>query len=188
MRITKLLAAAGLTAVMIMSGCGQEKTEEMTVQETTQTTEQGTESVQEEISAGAEETEEEADNEQEMSSGTEPVYEDNFAVGQEAAVAFCDKIKEAAAAEDLEALAELTSFPVYVGLPDTDGIVETKEDFINLGAEKIFTEEMLSAVSEADVSGQEPSMAGFVMEGESGRPNIIFGVVEGKLAITGMNY
>ena len=30
--------------------------------------------------------------------------------------------------------------------------------------------------------------AGFVVADESGRPNIIFGVVEGRLAITGINY
>ena len=48
--------------------------------------------------------------------------------------AFADRIKEAVAAKDLEALADLTSFPVYVGLPDTDGAVNTREDFLALGA------------------------------------------------------
>ena len=102
--------------------------------------------------------------------------------------AFADRIKEAVAAKDLEALADLTSFPVYVGLPDTDGAVNTREDFLALGADQVFTDELLASVEEADMSGQEPSMAGFVVAGESGRPNIIFGVVDGKLAVTGMNY
>ena len=88
----------------------------------------------------------------------------------------------------MEALADLTAFPVYVGLPDTDGIVETREDFLALGAEQVLTNELVSSVEQADLSGQEPSMAGFVVADESGRPNIIFGVVEGKLAVTGINY
>ncbi len=52
-------------------------------------------------------------------------YEDNFAVDSEAAKAFAEKIKDAAARKDLEALAELTAFPVYVGLPGVD-VVEMK--------------------------------------------------------------
>ena len=67
--------------------------------------------------------------------------------------------------------------------PDTDGAVNTREDFLALGADQVFTDELLASVEEADMSGQEPSMAGFVVAGESGRPNIIFGVVDGKMCI-----
>lgn len=67
-------------------------------------------------------------------------YEDNFAVDSRAAAEFADKIKEAVAAEDLEALADLTAFPVYVDIENAND-VKTREDFLALGAEAIFTEE-----------------------------------------------
>mgnify|MGYP000087380484 CR=1 FL=1 len=58
-----------------------------------------------------------------------------------AAAEFADKIKEAVAAEDLEALADLTAFPVYVDIENAND-VKTREDFLALGAEAIFTEEL----------------------------------------------
>ena len=44
-------------------------------------------------------------------------FETNFAVDGDAAKAFAEKIKVVVAERDLEGLASLTSFPVYVGLP-----------------------------------------------------------------------
>lgn len=117
---------------------------------------------------------------------TSEVYEDNFAVDSKAAKEFAEKVKEAAAQKDLEALAELTAFPVYVGLPDA-GVVETKEDFLNLGAEAVFTDELLESVEKADIENFQPSMAGFSIS-DGGTANINFGVADGKLAINGINY
>lgn len=114
------------------------------------------------------------------------VYEDNFAVDSKAAKEFAEKVKEAAAQKDLEALAELTAFPVYVGLPDA-GVVETREDFLNLGAEAVFTDELLESVEKADIENFQPSMAGFSIS-DGGTANINFGVADGKLAINGINY
>lgn len=195
MKIRKLFLAAGLTAVMVLAGCGQNAAEEKDLgqeteqveeaeQETAAETEQAEEAAQPEEEGGAQE-ETEASSE---ASAEGQLYEDNFAVDEDAVVDFGEKIQEAVAAKDMEALADLTAFPVYVGLPDTDGIVETREDFLALGAEQVLTNELVSSVEQADLSGQEPSMAGFVVADESGRPNIIFGVVEGKLAVTGINY
>ena len=195
MKIRKLFLAAGLTAVMVLAGCGQNAAEEKDLgqeteqveeaeQETAAETEQAEEAAQPEEEGGAQE-ETEASPE---GSPEGQLYEDNFAVDEDAVVDFGEKIQEAVAAKDMEALADLTAFPVYVGLPDTDGVVETREDFLALGAEQVLTNELVSSVEQADLSGQEPSMAGFVVADESGRPNIIFGVVEGRLAITGINY
>lgn len=117
---------------------------------------------------------------------TSEVYEDNFAVDSKAAKEFAGKVKEAAAQKDLEALAELTAFPVYVGLPDA-GVVETREDFLNLGAEAVFTDELLESVEKADIENFQPSMAGFSIS-DGGTANINFGVADGKLAINGINY
>ena len=203
MKFRRLLLAAGLTAVMVMAGCDQDSAEDTAAQETEQTedvsteeteqTEDTAESVQEDVSTAEADSQTDAGDSQEENTGAEnageeQTYEDNFAVDSEAVSAFADRIKEAVAAKDMEALADLTSFPVYVGIPDTEGVVETRDDFLALGADQVLTDELLESVASADMSGQEPSMAGFVVAGESGRPNIIFGVVDGRLAITGINY
>lgn len=171
MKRKKMILALGLTVLMVMTGCGSGAAEQETTPETEQTAE-----------TDAAEAETGGSDENAQS------YEDNFAVDSEAAAAFAGKIKEAVAAKDMEALADLTSYPVYVGLPDTEGIVETREDFLALGADQVLTQELMDSVAAASVDNFTPSMAGFVVAGENGRPNIIFGVVEGKLAITGINY
>lgn len=113
-------------------------------------------------------------------------YEDNFAVDGEAAKAFAEKVKEAAANKDLEALADLTAFPVYVGLPEA-GVVKTREDFLELGAEAVFTQTLQKSVENADIENLQPSMAGFPIS-DGGTANINFGVTDGKLAVNGINY
>lgn len=113
-------------------------------------------------------------------------YEDNFAVDSTTAKKFAEKVKAATENKDLEELANLTAFPVYVGLPNVGG-VETREDFLNLSAETVFTEELLQSVEMADIENFQPSMAGFSIS-DGGTCNINFGVVDGVLAVTGINY
>lgn len=115
------------------------------------------------------------------------MYEDNFAVPAEATADFAKKIKAAVADKNLEALADLASYPLYVGLKDSSVSVTSKEEFVALGAEKIFTPEMLASIEAADETTLAPSMAGFSLT-ENGRPNIIFGITDGKLTIKGINY
>lgn len=134
----------------------------------------------------ADEAEKAETDQPEKTAQTSELYEDNFAVDSQAAKEFAEKVKEAAAQKDLEALAELTAFPVYVGLPDA-GVVETREDFLNLGAEAVFTDELLESIEKADIENFQPCMAGFSIS--DGRiASINFGVVDGKLAINGINY
>lgn len=163
----------------VLTGCGESR--------------QSRQDTQQDISTGIlEETEQasiaektEAD-ETEQAAQTSEGYEDNFAVDSEAAKEFAEKVKEATAQKDLEALAELTAFPVYVGLPDV-GVVETKEDFLKLDAEAVFTDELLESIEKADIENFQPSMAGFPIS--DGRiASINFGVVDGELAINGINY
>lgn len=114
-------------------------------------------------------------------------YKDNFDVDGEAAAEFGRMIKEAVAQKDVEKLAGLTGFPVYVGL--SGGIVvETKDDFIALDVEELLSDEMLSSMADADENALSPSMAGFTLYGSEGAPSITFGVREGRLAISGINY
>lgn len=118
---------------------------------------------------------------------TEISYEDNFAVPTEDAVAFAEKIQDAVANEDLEALADLTYYPVYVSIADSS-VIESKDDLIALGADKIFTSEMKDSIANADLTTLNPSMAGFTLYGSDGAPSITFSVQNGVLGISGINY
>lgn len=156
----------------------QQESQQESQQGTQQESQQGT---RQETVAGAADTES-----TENSTETTAEYEDNFAVDSKAAKEFAEKVKEAAANKDLEALAALTSFPVYVGLPNVN-VVESKEDFLKLDAETVFTEELLKSIENADIENLQPSMAGFSVS-DGGTANINFGVADGKLAINGINY
>ena len=159
----------------VLTGCGES-------QQPPQETQQGIpEEIQQE--PDTEMTEAETTEKPAQTSGG---YEDNFAVDSEAAKAFAEKVKDATAQKDLDALAELTAFPVYVGLPGVD-VVETKEDFLKLGADAVFTDNLLESVEKADIDNFQPSMAGFSIS-DGGTANINFGVADGVLAINGINY
>ena len=186
MKIRKLFLAAGLTAVMVMAGCGQNAAEEKNPEQETEQveeTEQAEEAAQPEEEGGAQE-ETEASSE---ASTEGQLYEDNFAVDEDAVVDFGEKIQEAVAAKDMEALADLTAYPVYVGFTDGSVSAASREEFVALGAERIFTPELVESVGNADMNSLSPSMAGFVLSTDDG-PNIIFSVVNGSLAIQGINY
>lgn len=195
------------TAVMVLSltGCGQEKEKSNNVAPETGTllesgeseTEQSQEQAAQQEAAAATEpadreqtdqdpaadTAEEA--QQEAAAGSS--WEDNFAVDTAAAAEFGGKIKEAVAAQDIEKLADLTAFPVYVGVVGDGTVVETREDFIALGADALFTEEMMASIAGADENSLNPSKAGFMLYSGDGAPSITFGVQDGKLGISGIN-
>ncbi len=176
--ITMVLSFA-LTGV-VLTGCGESKQSYQDTQkkEISQSIMQET---QQDTTVNQAETEETGKNNQIM-----PEYKDNFEVDSKAAEEFAKKVKVAVADKDLEALATLTAFPVYVGLPDA-GVVKTKEDFLKLDAEIVFTEELLKSIEMADIENFQPSMAGFSIS-DGGTCNINFGVVDGILAISGINY
>ena len=194
---------AGALAILT-AACGQEGAAETQGQTEVQTEAQETATAEEsakqepetqEASAEADEaaetaTEAAAETEAAETGGaaqeTAAGYEDNFAVDSAAAAEFGRKVKDAVSAQDLEGLAALAAYPLYVG---TDGgiTVNSADELVALGAEKVFTPELSEAVGNADETALEPSMAGFVLSGE-GSANIIFGVVDGQLAIKGINY
>lgn len=179
-----------LTAfVFVAAGCGDKAAEtktgaDETIAETAaETTVEAvfeTESVEAETSEAA--SVEGETNEIEIGS----LYEDNFGVPEADAEAYAERIKAAVAEKDLEALADLTAFPVYVGLPDIGG-VETRDDLLNIGEDKLLTDELMASVEGTDTSKLTASMAGFVLS-DGSSANIIFGVVNGELAVTGINY
>lgn len=200
------LLLAGLMLGVLMTGCGEKDEREIekipqVEQEAEQETDENQEAEQE-TAKNPDEAEEEQvsaagdaqaevgkeENEQPEEAAENKVYEDNFAVENEVVAAYGKRIKEAVAAKNLEALADLTSFPTYVGFVDNGVVVNTREDFLALGVDKIFTQEMADSVAAADESNLSPSMAGFVLSAGNDSPNIIYGIVEGRLAIQGINY
>lgn len=190
------MICALLTTVMVLSfvACGSQGNGIATSAESTVTSEsQTTESSAEASTAESPATETTAEATTEMANETSAnaasgtSYEDNFAVPTEDAVAFAEKIQAAVADEDLEALADLTNYPVYVSIAD-GSVVESKEDLIALGSDNIFTKEMKESIANADLSDLSPSMAGFTLYSTGDAPNMIFGVREGVLGINGMNY
>ena len=190
MKNLKLAAAAGLFA-LVLAGCGQGAATETTAETAAETTEAAGEETAEEASAEeSEETSAEADEaggqetsgeaEEETEDGAEESaaggYEDNFSVDSQAAADFA-----------VQVLADLTAYPVYVGIGEGQA-VESEEDFLALDPAEVFTDELKSAVASADPEALEPSEAGFVLSDENGKSNIIFGVVDGELAVRGINY
>lgn len=174
-RFGLMLLAAALC--LMLAGCGQSSqpsSQEPPVQsgQTDPAGEEALEEAPQEDAAGEEDA---------------PAYADNFDVDTEAAADFARKIQEVVADQDLEALADLMMFPNYVGFTEDPAFVNTREEFTALGADRIFTQEMCDQIAAAETEDLQPSEAGFVLSAD-GRPNIIFGVYEGHLAIVGMNY
>ena len=134
---------------------------------------------------GAETESEEAQTEQEDRAARE---QDNGGQAESASgnegnevIAFAEKIRTAMAEKDMEAIADLCSYPVGVN----GEVVEDRDAFMELGADTVFTEERCAAIAAVDVSTLEETMAGVIM-GEA-TPNIIFKSVDGTLGITGIN-
>ena len=200
MKNLKLAAAAGLFA-LVLAGCGQGAATETTAETAAETTEEAGEETAEE--ASAEESEEtsaeaEADGqetsgeaEEETEDGAEESaaggYEDNFSVDSQAAADFAVQVQAVVASDALQGLADLTAYPVYVGI-GAGQAVESEEDFLALDPAEVFTDELKGAVAAADPEALEPSKAGFVLSDENGKANIIFGVADGELAVKGINY
>lgn len=115
---------------------------------------------------------------------------DNFSAESESVKEFAEKIKECVADKNLERLADLVSYPTYVGFPEGGKIIETKKDFLALDQEKLFTKEMLESIAGADIEKLEASMAGFTMckDFDEHTPSINFSMVNGEFGITGINF
>ena len=130
------MICALLTTVMVLSfaACGSQGNGAATSAESTVTSESGAEASTAESSAA-----------------------EASAVPTEDATAFAKKIQDAVAAEDLNALADLVNYPVYVALGD-GSVIETREDLIALGADKIFTPELKDSMANADLSQPQPTL------------------------------
>lgn len=115
---------------------------------------------------------------------------DNFSAEKEVVEAFAVRIKDAVADGDMEALADCTAYPVYIGFPEGGRVVATREEFLALGKEKIMTDQLKESMAHTDTAALKASMAGFFMQGSSEEKtaSITFGIHDGKLGISGINY
>ena len=197
-----LLTAVVCTVAVIAAACGAKTTEptETTATETTAAETSAEETTKPDLSnvdpkiaegPGAFETDESTDGVQvEEISDEEMAKIRNDVAAQLEKMDYKSYAKEIIAivkSKDMEGLADHIDFPAYISCVKTNGgMVDTKEDFMKLDPAEIFTDEMESAMDNVDVDTLEPVMAGIVLGDAT--PNIIFGVVNGKLAIMGMNY
>ena len=100
--------------------------------------------------------------------------------------AFAAEIQDTVSGRDLEALAELCDFPISVTMQDgTSLTVNSREDFITLGKESVFTRSLVHEIGIADPVGQQIYGNGIVM---GNRNNIIINRMHGSLAVTGFNF
>lgn len=197
MRKKNYLVAAASALALALTACGGGNTKDNTAVETT--AEAGsTEAADSESTEAADgESTEAADGEDTEAADGESTEEDSESteaadgktaeISQEEVTEFAEEIEGAVMNKDLKALADLTSFPVYVAsATDTEGKVENKEAFLALDKDKLFTEEFVDAITNVDVSALEKVEAGYVIT--DGKQNIIFNVGEdGTLGIVGIN-
>lgn len=188
MKTKKLMLVLGMAVMMVGCGSKEEPVETETEISTQLETQEETVAESEEAVSESLESVEKMTEEMTEKMTEEMTEDDNFSVDAEEVKAFAEKIKEAVAAKDLEKLADMTAFPMYIGFSNEGKFIESKEDFLALGADTIFTEELVNSIAQADDSNLSPSMAGFLLTQGNDSPNILFQLRDGELAIGGINY
>lgn len=167
-----------ITGVMILgcAGCGKQESETMNlVEDISMYEEQEVDEQRENKVSTDEQTESEAEVKNENYSDLEEKGENGELTD------FAQQIQEAVAGKDLEALADLCSYPLAVN----GEVVENRDAFLALGADTVFTEERCAVIAAVDAQTLEETMAGVIMGDAT--PNIIFKSVDGKPGITGIN-
>lgn len=170
MKKWRLILAAGIM-VIGCAGCGAAGTEDTKSSDNVISNEAQAESGATEGETAESEAEAKNDN-----------YDDLTEKGENGEItAFAEEIQTAVSTRNLEALADLCSYPLAVN----GEVVENKDAFMELGEDDIFTAERCAVIAAVDVSALEETMAGVIMGNAT--PNIIFKSVDGELGITGIN-
>ena len=165
MKKWKLILAAGIMA-FACAGCGAQTTGNVLP-------------AQDDPAVEAEAENEPSESEAEETNDSNAAAEEKGAGGE--TEAFAEQIQAAMTDQDLEALADLCAYPLAVN----GEVVESREAFMELGVDVIFTEERCAVIAAVDISALEETKAGFIMGDAT--PNIIFQSVDGKPGITGIN-
>lgn len=185
MKKRNYVVAAASALALALTACGGSSTEETTTAAET-TAEAADESAEETTAQAEDETTEESSVEGSSEGAEAESGSEAEEITAEDVTAFAEEAASAVMNEDIEKLADLVSFPVYVAsATDNEGVVEDRESFVALG-DSVFTESFVDAITSADLSSLEETEAGYVIG--DGTPNIIFNVGEdGNLGITGIN-
>lgn len=102
---------------------------------------------------------------------------------------FAEQIQHIFSERDIEALARLCAYPVYVTTEvNTEGLDVADAAGLKALKDDIFTDAMLQAVAGVDPDRLTPSQAGIFVGSESGSPGLFFTLSEdGYLKIMGIN-
>ncbi len=102
---------------------------------------------------------------------------------------FAEQIQHIFSERDIEALAQLCAYPVYVTTEaNTEGLDVADAAGLKAQKDDIFTDAMLQAVAGVDPNRLTPSQAGIFVGSESGSPGLFFSLAEdGYLKIMGIN-
>lgn len=102
---------------------------------------------------------------------------------------FAGQIQKIFSERDIEALAKLCVYPVYVTTEtNTEGLDVADAAGLKAQKDDIFTDAMLQAVASAAVDALTPTAAGVFIGSETGSPGLFFSLTEnGQLKIMGIN-
>lgn len=102
---------------------------------------------------------------------------------------FAEQIQHIFSERDIEALAQLCAYPVYVTTEaNTEGLDVADAAGLKAQKDDIFTDAMHQAVAGVDPDRLTPSQAGIFVGSESGSPGLFFSLAEdGYLKIMGIN-
>lgn len=181
---TALMMAAAITA------CGDKDTEPVTTAAVTTTAQTDTTAAQENAAgeettgkteqAGSAESESEADDTEQVKA--DMMSEESAKMSAGDIKSFAEKVQAAVAAKDLEGLADMCYYPLYISFgEDESADIADKESFMELGADKLFTEALVKETKDTNTDSLEQFGAGVIMGNEN---NIIFNLIDGKTAIT----
>ena len=175
----KKLPAAGLAAAVAIAVCGYMTTSLAAAPDMMDTSE---------TSAWESEAQEQAPNESfcDLEAVMESIEAESLKENPAAEItAFAAKIQNTVSGRDLESLADLCDFPISITAPDgTSLIVDSREDFIALGKESVFTRTLVHEIGIAEPAEQQIYGNGIVM---GNRNNIVINRMNGSLAVTGLN-
>lgn len=100
--------------------------------------------------------------------------------------AFATKVQDTVSDQDLEALADLCDFPIQITMEDgRTCAIASREDFIALGRDSVFTRNLMHEIGIAVPSEQQLYGNGIVMGNKN---NVIINRMDGSLSITGFNF
>ena len=90
--------------------------------------------------------------------------------------------------KNLDSLEEMCAYPVYVGIGDGKTI-KSADDFASAyKAEDVFTDELVSSVTQTDLMDVEITKAGLIISTDGAAPDIILSKNKDQWQISGINY